>query len=348
MNKSFYQRCYKPIQIQMAKLEITQKCNSRCKTCSTWQIQDSTLSRGESIQSELKGAEYLQVLEELKLLGCKYVEIHGGEPTLYKDLPLIVNKCAELGIATMITTNGLSMTGEIAQNLIDFRISRINYSLDGPRECHNLLRGRDNAFDKMMAAMGMIREADQKKIVYKNINTMVSSKNIERIEEVVEIAFENKIDIITFVHPSIANEEVITAVNQIFGEPVASHRIVCQDEFLITDLALIEEKREAIKSEAKKFGVRVDKTNFFTFPAAEIAKGIKRHPKPCWDIYGNIVIDAGGNVVPCELLRFKLGNVKENSLTDILSSERFEEFSKIYCRNIDDISICACCVESVY
>jgi radical SAM protein with 4Fe4S-binding SPASM domain len=248
----------------------------------------------------------------------------------------------------MITTNGLSMTEDMAGRLIDSGVSRINFSLDGPRECHNFLRGREDAFDKIISAMGMIREADRKKGVLKTTITMVSSENIDRIEEVVEIAAENGIDIVTFVHPGITDEETVKRVNKIFGEAVGSYRIVCPEKFLISNLSLIDEKRNVIKKNARKLGIKVDRTNFFTLPPGEIAKGIKRHTQPCWNIYTNIIVDAGGNVFPCELLRFNLGNVRESSLVEILQGERFEQFTKTYSQNIGNMDICTYCVEAVY
>ncbi|MFC2146191.1 radical SAM protein [Acidobacteriota bacterium] len=349
MKSYYYQRCYKVIHLEMAKLELTQRCNSRCKTCSTWRIQDTTtLSKRGEMNDELVYEDYERMIGELKTLGCKYVELHGGEPTLFKELPAVARKCFNSGIPTMITTNGLSMTGDIARRLIDSGISRINYSLDGPRECHNFLRGREDAFDKLMAAMRMIREADQKKRVLKTIITMVSSRNINRIEEVLEIAAENGIDMVIYAHPGIIDEEIVKKVNEIFGEAVGSYRIVCPERFLITNLSLIDEKRNIIKRDARKLGIRVDRTNFFTLPPGEISKGIKRQAKPCWNIYTNIVVDAGGNVFPCELLRFHLGNVKESSLIEILQSELFERFTKIYSQNIENMEICNYCVEAVY
>lgn len=311
-------------------------------------MQKTTLSKAGALADELTTEDFLRIVTELRDLGCSYVELHGGEPTLNPDLPIIVRKCTDLGVATMITTNGLSMTPGIAQKLVEAGIHRVNFSLDGPRECHNDLRGRDNAFDKMMDAMRMIREADQNNRVVKNINTMVSTVNIHRIEEVIPIAAENKIDIVTFVHPSIMDERVVDETNAIFGEMVASYRTVCSDEFLIQDLALIETKREAIKAKAKQYRVKCDKTNFFTMPVEDISRGIKRYPKPCWEIYGCILIDATGNVAPCELLRFDLGNLKTRPLGDILQSDRYETFTRIYCENIENLDLCKYCVDAIY
>jgi len=340
--------CWKIIELKMVKLEVTQKCNSRCLTCSTWKISRQTLAKEEAAVNELSLDEHIRIVEELKSLGCQYIELHGGEPTLYPHLPELISHCTSLGISTFFSTNGLSLTKDQAEKITAAGISRVNFSLDGPRECHNKLKGRPDAFKRQMESIRFLCSADPGNKILKTFNTIVSPYNIRRICEVVDIAAENKILMINFMFPGIIDEEIARQTNEIFGEKVASCRIITSNQLRLTDPQLIDRTRKALKEKARKSRVKLSPTKFFINRAEEIAAGIIRNTAPCWDIYGSCTIDAFGNVVPCELLRFKLGNVMETPLKKIFQNERYSRFTQIYARNYEKLKICNHCVEAVY
>lgn len=92
-------------------------------------------------------------MTQLRDLGCRLIEFHGGEPTLRRDLPELVSYCTGLGMASMFATNGLNMTEELASELVNAGLGEIRFSLEGPRETHNCVRGREDAFEKQVRAI---------------------------------------------------------------------------------------------------------------------------------------------------------------------------------------------------
>ncbi len=332
----------------MVKIEVTQKCNSRCLSCTTWKMSKELLTGGGEVKEELSFEEHLKLVDQIKELGCKYIEIHGGEPTLYKKLPELVEYCTSLGIETFFSTNGLSMTKELAEKLVNLGLKRINFSLDGPKECHNILRGREDAFDKLIQAIEHMNAADPLGKVFKTINTNITVINIDRIEEVVQIAAEHGIQMINFTHPTIISEEVADVTNSYFGEPAASHRVVAEKELVLRDIEKIKEKREVLKKHARKYGVKIPRTMFFTRSLEDISNGVKRDKEQCLSIYESCTIDAFGNVFPCEIIRYNLGNVREQSMKEVYQGQRFEEFTKKYSENICNLDICTYCVDTVH
>jgi pyrroloquinoline quinone biosynthesis protein E len=152
------------------------------------------LQAGREDRRELNTEECCVVLDQLNKLGCRCVELHGGEPTLRKDLPELVACSARLDMGTMFATNGLSMTEKLASELVAAGLKQIRFSVEGPREIHNLIRGRADAFDKQMQAIAAIQKADKVQQVTKIINTTISALNIQGIEDIIDVACRSQIN----------------------------------------------------------------------------------------------------------------------------------------------------------
>lgn len=335
--------CYQVVDIPFATLEVTSKCNSRCKTCNVWRLQADQ----DENRRELDTEECCAVLDQLRELGCQSIELHGGEPTLRRDLPELVSCCTRLGMATMFATNGLSMTEKLASELVEAGVTQIRFSLEGPRETHNLIRGREDAFDKQMQAIAAIHEADKAGRVLKVINTTISSMNIQGIEDIIDVARQVQIRHILVFLASVVGPDVAEQTNEIFGEDVAYRRSLLESEVLIHDPDLIERKRAQLLKRAQEQDVHLNNSTFFTRPVSAVIRGIKRHPGPCSRICDACTVDSFGDVLPCEYLRYKLGNVRAQSLKDILASHRFQQFSKIYAENVGRLRICDYCCHSL-
>jgi MoaA/NifB/PqqE/SkfB family radical SAM enzyme len=119
-----------------AGVYITDACNARCIMCNVWKKKKpSTYPR---VYQE-------QAIDALARAGCFYYSISGGEPTLIKDLPERLAYATQKIPYVRLTTNGLSMTPELARSLNRSGIKEIAISIDGTDEYHNLVRGRSDA-----------------------------------------------------------------------------------------------------------------------------------------------------------------------------------------------------------
>ena len=117
------------------RISVTDKCNFRCGYCMPKDIYNSSYQF-------LKKAEILS-FEEIELLvnsfsdlGVEKVRLTGGEPLLRKNIHKLVerikvnNKIKDV----CITTNGVLMTKEAANNLKLSGLDRITFSLDSINE----------------------------------------------------------------------------------------------------------------------------------------------------------------------------------------------------------------------
>ena len=83
-------------------VDITTKCNLRCKHCRT-----------NSINHELSMEEIDTIIEKCKPFKPRAVFISGGEPLVRKDIVDIVKKFKRLAPITIINTNSLLLTEEL-------------------------------------------------------------------------------------------------------------------------------------------------------------------------------------------------------------------------------------------
>lgn len=127
-------------------ISVSYHCNSRCKTCNVWQRPNDDFS----VQ------EYEKTFESIGR-DAYWFTFTGGEPTLRKDLPEIVEAAyrhCRPGIIN-IATNG------IGDKTIPSRIERVlqaaptseivvNLSLDSVGEKHDVIRGVKGNFERAM------------------------------------------------------------------------------------------------------------------------------------------------------------------------------------------------------
>ncbi len=80
---------------------LTHRCNSRCTYC------DIPTAKHQKTEFENSPEQTIKNLKDLYRLGIRFMDITGGEPLLYDGLPQVLRAAKELGIFTIITTNGL-------------------------------------------------------------------------------------------------------------------------------------------------------------------------------------------------------------------------------------------------
>ncbi|MHC4156411.1 MAG: radical SAM protein, partial [Planctomycetota bacterium] len=120
---------------------ITRACNLKCVHC----YNDSGSSRADD---ELSTKEAKEVLQDLASFGVPSVLFSGGEPMLRKDLLELMDYARQLGLRTVISTNGTLITEDAAQSIQRVGVSYVGISLDGVGPVNDRFRGVKGAFDK--------------------------------------------------------------------------------------------------------------------------------------------------------------------------------------------------------
>ncbi|MBS3159324.1 radical SAM protein [Candidatus Woesearchaeota archaeon] len=329
--------------IVSAKLEVTQNCNSKCVTCNFWKI--NTLMNEEPIdQEKLSFEEFKKVIDQLNELKCQSLQLIGGETLLYKRITELIEYATKKGMKSNIVTNGLLMTEETAEKIVNSGLHSIVFSIDAKDpELNNKIRGVSKAFELQTKAIQLINKYDKNNKIHKSINCTVSVHNAHVLNEIIDIAHELNIKEVSYIFLSTYSKEIKNLTDKMFGKPTGSLEFMTSPSLIPKDIKKLKEQKELILKKAKKYNINI-KGQFLTGKIYDLVNAVKRDKNLfCMLPFKFILVDVYGYAYPCDMLRYKLGNIREKSLKKMFLSNEFKEFSKIYINNYKYIEICKYC-----
>ena len=151
---------------------ITTKCNQNCKYCHRFLgINDLTYEENK------------EILNNLIKDGVNNITWTGGEALLYPNLKELLKISKENGIKNKLITNGMVLAqNENMREILDY-LDSLTLSLDTINDDTNeeLGRGR-NHFEEVKVILDYVKDKNLKV----NINTVVSKKNINEMEQLGE------------------------------------------------------------------------------------------------------------------------------------------------------------------
>jgi radical SAM protein with 4Fe4S-binding SPASM domain len=133
---------YKP---RVCVWELTLACNSRCLHCGSF--------AGRPREDELDTKEALDLVRQLRELGCERISLSGGEPLLRKDWHVIGEAIVKEGMAAGMISNGLAFDREAARAAAGFGIEGVSFSIDGLEPTHERTRTIPRSFSRVMKAV---------------------------------------------------------------------------------------------------------------------------------------------------------------------------------------------------
>jgi len=171
--------------LHQLRISVTDRCNFRCTYCMPKRAFGSSyrfLRRSEVLSFE----EIARVTGIFVGLGVEKVRLTGGEPTLRRDLPRLVEKLARIdGLREInLTTNGSRLT-EMAGPLRDAGLSRVTVSLDSlDDETFRAMNDVDFPVGRVLDGLEAVRAAGFENI---KVNTVVKrSVNDSAVPEIAE------------------------------------------------------------------------------------------------------------------------------------------------------------------
>ncbi len=162
-------------------LSITNRCNSRCKTCNIYNKKSE----------ELDLHEWKQIFHSLGKVPFWFT-ISGGEPFLRSDLSELVCSLYEICHPTIINipTNGLlkDRIPMVVRQITDYcKESQVivNLSLDDIGENHDTIRGTPGNYEKSVETFAALRNLHASNLSV-GIHTVISKFNVGRIPVIYE------------------------------------------------------------------------------------------------------------------------------------------------------------------
>ena len=148
---------------------ITTKCNQNCKYCHRFLgINDLCYEENEKI------------LDNLIQDGITDITWTGGEALLYPNIMGLLKKAKENGINNKLITNGLLLAQNNEMKEICNYLDTLTLSIDSTNSEINADLGRGiNHYNNIKTILEYVKDKELKL----NINTVVSKKNIEQLDE---------------------------------------------------------------------------------------------------------------------------------------------------------------------
>ncbi len=326
-------------------LEITAKCNLRCKYCSHF------LSEGD-VETELNTFEWLTFFEECRELGIINILLSGGEPFMHKDIKTIINGIVKNKMRFSANSNGAFITEDLAVFLSGtHRCDNVQISIDGHcAKVHDSCRGK-GSFEKAIIAIENLRRYN----IPTSIRLTIHQGNIDYLEEITQFILKN----LKFSG---------------FGTNIAMFMGLMQKNTDEVSLS-VEQYSYAMQKLLdlnKKYNNRINAT---AGPLADamywlkMDRAFKTNALPfkgcgtlnsCGCANSKIAVRADGVIVPCNQIDgYELGKINQDSLREIwlnsLILNRFRDRNKIslkmfdVCKNCEYINYCrGGCPASVY
>ncbi len=168
---------------------VTQRCNLHCLHC-------YASSQDRPYPGELTTAEGLVLLADLAGFGVPVVLFSGGEPLTRPDLFTLMWRARELGMRTVLSTNGTLIGAAEAAALRAVGVSYVGVSLDGLERTHDRVRGARGAFQAALAGIKACQAAGLRV----GLRVTVHRCNAAEVPELLRLMEEERIDRLCLYH----------------------------------------------------------------------------------------------------------------------------------------------------
>ena len=284
-------------------LGVTYKCNSRCMTCRIYE---------RKAVVEMSPAEWREVFEQLGH-SPYWVTFTGGEPFLYNDLVEtywdLIETCSPKMIN--IPTNGL-----LPDKIVDWvwqmsKMKRtsltINVSIDDIGQPNDLIRGVPGAYERALETVRRLQEIEADNLSI-GIHTVISRFNVEHFHEIYQT-------LSPFVRPSLYITEI------------AESRVELGTNMMVLS-PTTQEYKKAVGCIKTGKGIKgLLRSKYYK-------NVIEKKKLPCYAGYASCQITPDGDVWPCCITAYSIGNVLRHDFKTIWHGEGARHFR--------DVQNCSC------
>jgi radical SAM protein with 4Fe4S-binding SPASM domain len=266
-------------------LAITYKCNNDCSHC----YNDKLRAR-----SELSTSDWIKIIDKLWEIGIPHIIFTGGEPTLRNDLPELIRHAEDNGQITGINTNGRRLSDHnYVEELVKAGLDHVQITLEShDRVIHNTMVQNDQAWSQTVEGIRNVINSS----LYIMTNTTLLQNNASTLDDTINFLSELGI-------PTVGLNALI------YSGRGAEINTGLREEVLPE---LLNRARELTRKHDQKL-IWYTPTQYCHFDPVQMELGVKG----CTAALYNMCIEPDGNVIPCQSYYSPLGNLLENSWSEI-------------------------------
>jgi len=159
----------------------TYRCNSRCGMCYIW-------------KHPTVPAEEVSIASLAKLPGgFDNLNVSGGEPTLRKDLPELIDVVYPKARIVEISSNGLHWP-HLEPIIKKYPNIKVRFSLEGFEQTNNAIRGEDDGFNTKVAGLRRLQELGGTDLGFACV---IQDDNVEEVVQLYRFASEQGFEFAT-------------------------------------------------------------------------------------------------------------------------------------------------------
>lgn len=249
----------------------------------------------------------INLLKDLRNSGVLNVSFTGGEIFLRKDILHLIETARDLYFRVYLLSNASLLTEEIIQFLAKMHIESFSttvFSLNP--EIHDFITGVKGSLDRSLKNIFMLKKY--------NVNVMIKTP----LMEINKFAYKELSDFCNKNHFAYMSSPIIFAKSN--GDK-STYKLRINPE----DLKLVVKDTDKAKKDRES-----DRPFLYEYD------------EPCSAFFYSIAIDCEGNVYPCNSMYYKIGNIFDNSISDIWNnSNELRYIKSIKKENLDECKKCS-------
>jgi radical SAM protein with 4Fe4S-binding SPASM domain len=272
---------------------------------------------GEASPDELSLEEIKDIMDQARELGAQTVTLTGGEPMTREDFWDIVEYARKVGLAVNLYTNGSFIDKGAARRLSELSVLPCVKLDSRDPKIQDRLAGNAGAFEKSLKGIWNLQEAGYGKEREMNVNAVITAMNVDGLQELWWWCREHDI------------QPMLLRLGP-------KGRAVGKDSLFVGTPRLLELFLDVA---AIDWEYKIHWNTHTPF----CGRGCNKHYISCY-------VSSKGDVQPCTGVDVPGGNIKEQSLKEILStSEVFnvarhmEDHIKGACKNCEHLERCYGC-----
>jgi len=310
-------------------LFLTYRCNLSCKMCGQWGDYGITKREKLNPKEELDFNTYKNLINNISFFKPN-ITLFGGEPLLYPQCIDLIRYIKSKKMHCVLITNGFLLE-DFAKKLVESNLDELNISIDGPRDLHDSIRGHYGLFDRITSGIELINKIKKDKLKKPliNIQCTITKYNYERLEEMLDVAYNLKANSITFHHLIFLSEKNLK--EQKYFDKILDMDSKWWKGFMFSpdiDIDLLYKKIKEIKS--KKYSFSLDFYPDFSYRELLDYYSLNYDPKlKCLSPWMVSYIFPDGRVLPCLNYSYSFGNIKDSNFLEIWNNKEAIYFRKI-------------------
>ncbi|MDD5254416.1 MAG: radical SAM protein [Candidatus Nanoarchaeia archaeon] len=316
-----------------AVIEVNDRCCLRCKQCNLWKRVDKLN------QEYLTESEIVKLIRDIRKWNplTKTLMFCGGEPFLEKGIFRYIQVAKRLKFFTTITTNGFLIDEDMAYDIVDSGLDELCFSLDAPEaKIHDNIRGVKGSFDRLIKANELINKAKRelnRKTPSIRVNTVISNLNYKYLPLIPSLLRKMGIKEYAAQYITVVSPEIKEATDRVFRRAVCPKQWILPKELLIPK----EEENEFWKT-ISMLEKRAKENNI------NLSLRLYNKMQPCSILWGSLLVDSYGNVLPCTMLRDIAGNIRGRNVKSIWNNEKMKNARKLFNQGKLNPICTRCCI----